>query len=187
MVSEVTVDGIAIKYFSDSEIYFDNEVTTYAEIKRTYDNVTATEIPEGIAAVGIIPLKQTFTGQTIITIRAAVGKLRMDAMLKYVPYGMGFHAETEDPNIIPIGSDDGSDINCIRCKEDLDYDDLSTLEALISLFDVPAKILLEIAALKEEALLSQCRTLQDEINFMKADDVSCSLKDCNCTTTKGSE
>ena len=173
MVSEVTVDGIAIKYFSDSEIYFDNEVTTYAEIKRTYDNVTATEIPEGIAAVGIIPLKQTFTGQTIITIMAAVGKLRMDAMLKHVPYGMGFHAETEDPNIIPIGSDD--------------YDDLSTLEALISLFDVPAKILLEIAALKEEALLSHCRDLQDEINFMKADDIPCSMKDCNCTTTKGSE
>lgn len=95
-------------------------------------------------------------------------------------YGDGTHVEIKDPNITAAGElyrDFG--MSCVESKDELDYDDLCTLESLLSYLNHEVSLDMEIAMLKEKALLSQCKELKAEIDFMKADDVSCSLKGCN--------
>ena len=80
------------------------------------------------------------------------------------------------------------DMPYVESSDDLDYDDLCTLESLLSYFKHDESLDMEIAALKEKALLSKCKELKDKIDFMKADDVSCSMKGCNAAdkyTDKG--
>lgn len=95
-------------------------------------------------------------------------------------YGDGTHVESDDPNVTAAAKlRDDFTKTYVANKDGLDYDDLCTLESLLSYFKHDVSLDIEIAALKEEALLSQCNDLKAEIDFMKADDVPCSMKNCN--------
>lgn len=97
-----------------------------------------------------------------------------------MPYGDGTHVEDNDHNLTAAAKL-YMDFNktYVVSKDGLDYDDLCTLESLLSYFKHDATLDKEIAALKEKVLLSQCKELKAEIDFMKAGDVPCSMKNCN--------
>ena len=52
----------------------------------------------------------------------------------------------------------------VETKEDLEYDDLCTLEALLSYFNHDAALDMEIAKLKERWLLKEIDTLESRLN-----------------------
>lgn len=57
--------------------------------------------------------------------------------------------------------------NYVRCKEDLEYEELSTLEGLLSLFEHDKALDIEIANLKEDCLFNTIRKLEDKVTTLE--------------------
>ena len=133
------VDGIKVRYIDDDNITIADEVTTYDEIKATYDIVMEDETPEEIADIQLKDCTLGMTGRNVIAIMKAVNILRRDE---------GINITT------PIASHNmcAAD-NYVLSKEDMDYDDLCTLESLLSYFKHDKALDMEIAALKKEKRL----------------------------------
>ena len=77
-----------------------------------------------------------------------------------------FNDDHVGPEVMP-DMEPSYDIHCIETKEDLEYDDLCTLECFISYFDVDDKVISEIHQLKEDRLLDEIINLEEVIAKLK--------------------
>ena len=157
IITEVDGESVEIPviYINDDYIVVGNDVTTYDTVKKLFDDIKKCSFIKSVP-VGSIELTQ----DQMESLMSNIGKLRMNTTMPV--------EEITAKKVYYNNEDPAADNSYVSSKDELEYDDLCTLEALISLFDVPDSILLEISQLKEAALLTAYEEMQQKLHYMES-------------------
>lgn len=126
--------NLFMRYVDDDHIIINDNVVTYDEIKNAYNVFMNPELYDGASTVELAHHDIVLSQYEVELIMESLNNIRCE---------------------------DGT--NYVSRKEDMEYDDLCTLESLLSYFKHDASLDKEIANLKEESLLTTIKYLNKDL------------------------